>query len=62
MRYSYYFTGQGREKDAMGKYASLGDVNGERCMGCTAPCTGACPFGVNIRANLIAAHSLLTIA
>jgi len=62
MRYSYYFTGQGREKEAMGKYSRLGECNGTLCMGCKASCRGACPYGVDIRANLISAHSLLTIA
>jgi predicted aldo/keto reductase-like oxidoreductase len=62
MRYCYYFTGQGREKEAMGKYARLGDENGARCLGCDAPCTGSCPHDIDIRANLLAAHSLLTLA
>jgi predicted aldo/keto reductase-like oxidoreductase len=62
MRYSYYFTGQGRQKEAMGKYARLGGLNGARCLGCAAPCTGACPHGVDIRANVLSAHSLLTLA
>jgi predicted aldo/keto reductase-like oxidoreductase len=62
MRYSYYFTGQGREKEAMAKYARLGEINGARCLGCDAPCDGACPHGIDIQANLLAAHSLLTLA
>jgi predicted aldo/keto reductase-like oxidoreductase len=62
MRYSYYFTGQGREKEAIGKYARLGDRNAGRCLGCDAPCAGTCPHGIDIRANLLSAHSLLTIA
>jgi predicted aldo/keto reductase-like oxidoreductase len=63
MRYSYYFTGQGREKEAMGKYARLAMNNGARCLECTATsCDGACPHGLDIRANVLSAHSLLTIA
>ncbi len=62
MRYAYYFSGQGREKEAMGKYARLENNNGSTCMSCDAPCTGSCPHGLDIRANLITAHSLLTIA
>lgn len=61
MRYAYYFSGQGREKEAMGKYAGLENKNGSSCMSCEAPCTGSCPHGLDIRANLITAHSLLTI-
>jgi predicted aldo/keto reductase-like oxidoreductase len=62
MRYSNYFAGQGREKHAMVKYARLGGRDGSVCMSCTAPCTGACPHGFNIQANLVRAHNLLTIA
>jgi predicted aldo/keto reductase-like oxidoreductase len=62
MRYSYYFIGQGREKEAMGSYARLGEANGARCLGCSAPCDGACPYGVDIRANMLSAHGLLTLA
>jgi predicted aldo/keto reductase-like oxidoreductase len=61
MRYSYYFTGQGREKDAMSKYARLERANASACIGCGAPCEGACPHGLDIKANLLAAHSLLSI-
>jgi predicted aldo/keto reductase-like oxidoreductase len=62
MRYSNYFAGQGREKHAMVKYARLGGRDGSVCMSCIAPCIGACPHGVNIQANLVRAHNLLTIA
>jgi predicted aldo/keto reductase-like oxidoreductase len=62
MRYSNYFAGQGREKQAMVKYARLGGRDGSVCMTCTAPCTGACPHGFSIQANLVRAHNLLTIA
>jgi aryl-alcohol dehydrogenase-like predicted oxidoreductase len=62
MRYAYYFTEQGREKHAMGKYRRLGWGDTLPCDACSAPCDGACPHGVNIKANLIAAHGLLTLA
>jgi predicted aldo/keto reductase-like oxidoreductase len=61
MRYSYYFTLQGREKYAMSKYRELKDKNASRCVTCEAPCTGTCPYGVNIQANLASAHSLLKL-
>lgn len=61
MRYSYYFAMQGREKHAMSKYASLTDQNGAVCMSCDAPCKGSCPHGVNIQANMVKAHSMLTL-
>jgi predicted aldo/keto reductase-like oxidoreductase len=60
MRFSYYFAMQRREKYAMAKYASLRGRDASLCVGCNAPCTGACPHGVNIPANLFAAHNLLT--
>jgi predicted aldo/keto reductase-like oxidoreductase len=61
MRYSYYFAAQRREKYAMAKYASLRGRDASLCVGCSAPCLGACPHGVNIPANLFAAHDLLTL-
>jgi len=61
MRYSYYFTMQGREKYAIGKYRELEEKNASRCVTCEAPCTGTCPYGVNIQANLASAHSLLKL-
>jgi predicted aldo/keto reductase-like oxidoreductase len=61
MRYAYYFTEQGREKLAMAKYARLGDRGAGPCAACAAPCSGACPHGVNIQANLVTAHDLLTL-
>jgi predicted aldo/keto reductase-like oxidoreductase len=62
MRYSTYFTMQGREKLAMSKYAKLRNQGGSACLSCSAPCTGACPHGVNIQAKLIGAHGQLTLA
>jgi aryl-alcohol dehydrogenase-like predicted oxidoreductase len=62
MRYAYYFTEQGREKHAMTKYQNLGFGDALPCDSCNGPCAGACPFGVNIKANLLAAHGLLTLA
>ena len=61
MRYAYYFTEQAREKHAMSKYRNLGYADALPCDSCSGPCTGACPFGVNIKANLVAAHGLLTL-
>jgi predicted aldo/keto reductase-like oxidoreductase len=62
MRYAYYFTGQGREKLAMTKYARLEGRDGSACAGCSAPCTGACPHGVNVQAQVLRAHGLLRLA
>ncbi|MCP4895666.1 MAG: hypothetical protein GY906_01725 [bacterium] len=62
MRYCYYFTMQGREKHAMQKYSALAGQDASRCESCSAPCTGACPYNVNIQANLINAGELLRLA
>jgi predicted aldo/keto reductase-like oxidoreductase len=62
MRYAYYFQCQGREKHAMKKYAGLGGVDGSRCLDCEGPCRHACPHGVAIQAQLIAADNLLSLA
>ena len=61
MRYSYYFEGQGREKHAMSRYAALESANGSACSDCTAPCTGACPYGFQIKTQMFKAHSMLTL-
>jgi predicted aldo/keto reductase-like oxidoreductase len=60
MRYSYYAL-QGREKDAIQKYTGLGQKNAIACHTCEAPCLNACPHHLNVQANLIHAHSMLTL-
>jgi predicted aldo/keto reductase-like oxidoreductase len=62
MRYAYYFTEQAQEKRAMSKYRRLGYGDELPCDSCSGTCAGECPFGVNIKANLLAAHDLLTLA
>jgi predicted aldo/keto reductase-like oxidoreductase len=61
MRYAYYFNCQGREKYAMQKYANLNGRDASSCFSCEAPCLTACPYNVNIQANLMQAHSLLKL-
>ncbi len=61
MRYAYYYE-QGHEKTAMEKYAALKDDNALNCVGCSAPCAGACPHGVMIQQNMFNVHSNLTLA
>jgi aryl-alcohol dehydrogenase-like predicted oxidoreductase len=61
MRYAMYFSGYGREKEAMRLYAALPrERSAAACDGCTGPCEGACPFGRAIRAEMAAAHRRLT--
>ncbi len=61
MRYAYYFGAKGRQKDAMGLYAALGEARAAgECAGCSGPCEAACPYGVSIQSKLLAAHESLT--
>jgi hypothetical protein len=62
MRYAYYFEGQGREKEAMQKYAKLNGWDASFCQACSAPCEGSCPNNVHIQGQLLQAHSLLSLA
>ena len=59
MRYAYYFEGQNREKEAMIKYANLKGADANNCQNCDAPCSAACPNGLDIKAQLLRAHSIL---
>jgi len=59
-RYAMYFSGYGREKEAMQRYHALpGRCSARECQDCTGPCDDACPFGRQVRAELIAAHRQL---
>ncbi len=59
-RYAMYFSGYGREKEAMQRYHALpGQCSARECQDCTGPCDDACPFGRQVRAELIAAHRQL---
>ncbi|HSG28320.1 MAG TPA: aldo/keto reductase [Candidatus Krumholzibacterium sp.] len=62
LRYRLYFNNYGREKYAMGLYASLPDARkAARCASCSGHCDGSCPFGLELRSKLAAAHDELTI-
>jgi len=61
MRFAYYFECQGREKAAMLEYAGLDGADAGNCIGCSAPCSGACPYGIDIQSAMLQAHSLLTL-
>ena len=62
MRYAYYYEHQGREKEAMLKYARLNDWNAALCQDCDAPCLSACPHQLDVQAQLQKAHEMLTLA
>lgn len=63
MRYDMYFSGYGREKEAMQRYQSLsGSQRAIACADCSGLCDGACPFGRRVREGLLAAHRNLSLA
>ena len=63
MRYAMYFSGYGREKEAMRRYREIPrSRTAAACDGCPSPCEAACPFGRPVRSELVAAHRLLSFA
>ncbi len=62
MRYNHYFIAQGREKEAMLKYASLIAPKADHCRQCSGKCEAVCPYGIPIQGLLVLAHDRLTLA
>jgi predicted aldo/keto reductase-like oxidoreductase len=63
MRYAMYFKYYGREKDSMELYGKLPrQCRAATCDGCSAPCESACPFGRQVKDELVEAHRLLSFA
>jgi predicted aldo/keto reductase-like oxidoreductase len=62
MRYHHYFAAQGREKEAMLKYARIPGARAEECGRCPGHCEKACPYGVPIQGMLLLAHDQMTLA
>ncbi len=61
LRHLMYFEDYGQQKNAMSLYARL-EKQADVCIGCAAPCLGACPQGVPIQERTIGAHRLLALA
>jgi hypothetical protein len=62
LRYAMYFEDYRLERNAIELYGGL--AQGRKpinCGACSAPCTGACPFGIPIRERLLQAHRLLLV-
>lgn len=61
-RYAMYFAGYGREKEAMRLYRTLSTrrCSAVCCDGCAGHCDNGCPFGRQVRAELVAAHRRLS--
>jgi len=60
LRHRMYFEDYGRRQYAMALYAGLEKQAGV-CIGCAAPCVGACPHGVPIQERTTEAHRLLSL-
>lgn len=62
MRYKMYFENYKSEKEGIVCYRELPDENKAiACKDCSAPCTDFCDLGVDIKAELLRAHEMLTI-
>ena len=62
MRYNHYFMAQGREKEAMLKYARIPGARADVCSQCSGYCEDACPYNVPIQGMLLLAHNQLSLA
>jgi predicted aldo/keto reductase-like oxidoreductase len=62
MRYNHYFVAQGREKEAMLKYAALRAPKADSCKHCFGHCEAVCPYGVPIQGLLVLADNRITLA
>jgi len=61
LRYTMYHDGYRSVRVARAKYARLPAASrADRCLSCSAPCQGACPFELPIHAKLVRAHQLLS--
>lgn len=62
MRYEMYFSCYGRESEAVRLYQRLpSKANAASCGSCRGPCDALCPFGREVRAGLVEAHSRLEV-
>jgi predicted aldo/keto reductase-like oxidoreductase len=61
LRQRMYFEQYGAQKEAMRLYARL-ETQADVCTGCSAPCTGVCPYGIPIPEKTRGAHELLTLS
>ena len=61
LRHRMYFEDYGDQKEAMRLYSKL-EKQADVCVGCAAPCTGACPYGVPIQEKTTGAHRMLTFS
>lgn len=62
MRYNHYYAAQGREKEAILKYARIPGAKADACGSCPGYCEKECPHNVPIQGMIIAAHERLSLA
>ncbi len=60
LRHRMYFEDYGAEKEAMRQYAGL-EKKADVCIGCSAPCTNACPDGIPIPERTRETHKMLSL-
>jgi predicted aldo/keto reductase-like oxidoreductase len=60
LRHRMYFEDYRSERQAIDLYAAL-ERNASVCAGCSAPCTGSCPYGIRIQERMVGAHELLDV-
>ena len=58
LRHRMYFEDYGDQKQAMQLYAKL-EQDASACIGCDAPCAGACPENIQIHDRMLGAHRML---
>ncbi len=61
LRYRMYAEDYGFEKEGVSRYAALAK-SAAVCASCSAPCTGSCPLGLDIRDRMSGAHGVLSLS
>jgi len=62
MRFYHYFAAQGREREAMHKYAEIPGVRADVCQNCPGYCEAACPYNVPVQGMLLLADDQLSLS
>jgi aryl-alcohol dehydrogenase-like predicted oxidoreductase len=61
LRQRMYFEDYGAQKEAIKGYAALGSP-ADVCVGCSAPCAAACPYGIDIPRRTAQTHEMLRLS
>lgn len=61
LRYSHYFTAQGREQEAMVNYAAIPGSVADVCAQCPGFCEQVCHYNVPVQGMLLLAHANLSV-